>query len=320
MARRLVQPVVDADHALERGQRGVEPVARRARRCTGLPAIVISALIWPAPGVAISSARHEIGTWPSTSGAPRTRLLPAAELAAVAPGPAGGARRSTTRPGSANIEPPGRSRLPGEDVQRRRPATTRACRTPGCRCRCGRRPPRAARRRARGRARRIVSAGSAQVSATASGVKARASRADLVDAVDAAARWPRSTRPSANSTCDHRQQQERRRCRAGSGTHSSARSAVPVRRGSITTTLPPRARIASRRAEQVGAASRLPCDACGLAPMHEQVVGAVEVGHRERPTCRRTAARRRRSSATGRRCPPSRASGMPRHRRRTRPT
>ena len=40
----------------------------------GLPAIVISPLSWPPPGVAISSARHDTGTWPSTSGAPRTRL------------------------------------------------------------------------------------------------------------------------------------------------------------------------------------------------------------------------------------------------------
>ena len=42
---------------------------------TGLPAMVMRALSWPSPGVAISSARHEHGTWPSTSGAPRTRLV-----------------------------------------------------------------------------------------------------------------------------------------------------------------------------------------------------------------------------------------------------
>ncbi len=42
---------------------------------TGLPATVKSARIWPSPGVAISSARHETGTWPSTSDAPRTRVF-----------------------------------------------------------------------------------------------------------------------------------------------------------------------------------------------------------------------------------------------------
>ena len=32
---------------------------------TGLPAMVMSAFSWPLPGVAISSAMHEHGTWPS---------------------------------------------------------------------------------------------------------------------------------------------------------------------------------------------------------------------------------------------------------------
>jgi len=40
----------------------------------GLAAMLMRALIWPFPGVAISSARHEHGTWPRISGAPRTRL------------------------------------------------------------------------------------------------------------------------------------------------------------------------------------------------------------------------------------------------------
>ena len=42
---------------------------------TGLAAMVMRPCSWPSPGVAISSARHEHGTWPSTSGAPRTRLV-----------------------------------------------------------------------------------------------------------------------------------------------------------------------------------------------------------------------------------------------------
>ena len=44
---------------------------------TGLPATVISALIWPSPGVAISSARQDTGTWPK-------HLLGAADAGAEA--------------------------------------------------------------------------------------------------------------------------------------------------------------------------------------------------------------------------------------------
>ena len=49
--------------------------------------------------------------------------------------------------------------------------------------------------------------------------------------------------------------------------HSSARSAVPVRRGSMTTTLPPRSRMPSISPITSGQASSEPCDACGFAPI-----------------------------------------------------
>ena len=49
-------------------------------------------------------------------------------------------------------------------------------------------------------------------------------------------------------------------------THSSARSAVRVRRGSTTTTRPPRSRMAASRPGQSGAVARLPLDSRGLAP------------------------------------------------------
>ena len=48
--------------------------------------------------------------------------------------------------------------------------------------------------------------------------------------------------------------------------HSSASSAVRVRRGSTTTTLPPRVRIASSRPGKSGAVQTLPFDAYGLVP------------------------------------------------------
>ena len=47
---------------------------------------------------------------------------------------------------------------------------------------------------------------------------------------------------------------------------SSASSAVRVRRGSTTTTLPPRSRIPRNRPRMSGAVSRLPFDTSGFAP------------------------------------------------------
>ena len=52
--------------------------------------------------------------------------------------------------------------------------------------------------------------------------------------------------------------------------HSSERLAVPVRRGSTTTTLPPRARTRSISPMKSGRAIRLPLDAEGLAPIHRK--------------------------------------------------
>ena len=62
---------------------------------------------------------------------------------------------------------------------------------------------------------------------------------------------------------------------------SSASSAVRVRRGSTTTTLPPRSRMPRSRPRMSGAVSRLPFETSGLAPEHQQVVAAVDVGHRD---------------------------------------
>ena len=61
VAGRLVHPVVETDHAVEAVQRIVQTVTTGVDR-TGLPATVMSARIWPFPGVAISSAKHDAGT------------------------------------------------------------------------------------------------------------------------------------------------------------------------------------------------------------------------------------------------------------------
>ena len=76
---------------------------------TGLPAIVISARTRPSPGVSISSARHDSGAWPSTSGALRTRVC----HRPVFTGPR---RRAVCEivamAGVGNIAPPSTSRCP----------------------------------------------------------------------------------------------------------------------------------------------------------------------------------------------------------------
>ncbi len=111
----------------------------------------------------------------------------------------------------------------------------------------------------------MVWAGTRQQPATASGVKSRARRSTSPSPSTRPSRWSRRRRPSAKSTF----------AMASSSaasvpgwmpTHSSACSAVPVRRGSTTTTRPPRARMASSRPSTSAAASRLPWEACGLAP------------------------------------------------------
>ena len=77
---------------------------------------------------------------------------------------------------------------------------------------------------------------------------------------------PRSTRSSSNSTW-HSASKKAASVPGVMGTHSSAWSQVPVRRGSITTHLPPRSRILSISPSTSGQAKRLPWEAWGLAPI-----------------------------------------------------
>ncbi len=78
-------------------------------------------------------------------------------------------------------------------------------------------------------------------------------------------RWPSRVRPSANSTCSIPSS------RYGSppgaiATCSEACAAVSVRRGSTTTTVPPRATIARSRWRAPGAVMSEPFDTDGFAP------------------------------------------------------
>ena len=93
-------------------------------------------------------------------------------------------------------------------------------------------------------------------------------RADFVDAVDVSASPPRSgaTRPSSNSTCTTAN--SRAASVPGRGARwRSASSAVRVRAGSMTVSLPPRLRSAFSLPGKSAAVVTLPLDTRGLAPM-----------------------------------------------------
>ena len=77
---------------------------------------------------------------------------------------------------------------------------------------------------------------------------------------------PRSTRSSSTTTCTMAMSSAAS-VPGRMGTHSSAWSAVPVRRGSITITVPPRSRMASISPSTSGQAKSEPPDAWGFPPM-----------------------------------------------------
>ena len=241
---------------------------------TGLPAIVSSARTWPWPGVSISSASARDGQLAERPrAAPRTRLACRGRpRAAAAPGAP--VVFAAPAAGVANIAPPGRSRLPvsalrtstsqlaarAEALRRRAdPAVDRGAVGGG---ELAREPPDRRRRRCR------------SAPATSSGGDSRArARAPRRGRRRGGAASPRSTRSSAN-------EHVRPSPAAGSASVPGPDGDVlvgllrrcRVRRGSTTTSRPPRARIARRRPRTSGAVIRRPLEAIGLAPEHEQVV------------------------------------------------
>ena len=114
--------------------------------------------------------------------------------------------------------------------------------------------------------RRICSAPMPHAGATASGVKSATQLPHLAPGPRGGRpRAPVSTRPSSNSV----QAMAASRWASWPGRMkwcSSATSAVRVRRGSTTTTRPPRSRMRRSRPRMSGAVSRLPLDTSGLAP------------------------------------------------------
>ena len=229
---------------------------------TGLPAIVISARTWPSPGVSISSARQTTGNSPKYSGNPRTRD---ARRPKRMPRPgAGGLELAACAAGFVNIAPPGLSRFPVSTLQT---STSHDARVPNSAVHVPIRAyTAAAGAAASSRAMlRMASASTPVAPATRSGAKSRASASIVSTPSTYGATAPRSTNPSANSTCTI----ANRNSASVPGTMatcSSASSAVFDRRGSTTTNFPPRARKARSRPGRSGAVHRLPFDANGFAP------------------------------------------------------
>ena len=211
------------------------------------------------PGVKISSASTETGYSLSTSGFLLTRVCPR-PIAKPLPFP--GVPRVVALPvtGMVNIAPPRLSMLPLMTLMA---STNHALVVPNSTVFTPMRPYKAAvGAPAISRAKRtMTSAATPVASATNSGVNgATAARNSSSPFSTDAMRDSIFTKFSANITlaiADKNNPSVPGRI----DTHSSAASAVRVRRGSTTTTFPPRARMASMRPGKSGAVHRLPFDA-----------------------------------------------------------
>ena len=254
---------------------------------TGLPASVNSARICPSPGVSISSASAAAGSSPKTSRQAAHAAAPAPELRRRG---RGRARRacSTRRRRGREHRAAGPVEVAGQHVAARRRASWPACRTPACACRCARTPRPSARRRARARGGGSSSASMPHAGATASGVKSALQRAHLrrcpstCAAIGPARRGPRRTARATIANSSSASVPGRMKwC-------SSASSAVSVRRGSIDDDAPAALADAAQPPAHVGRGHQAAVGRERVGAEHEQVVGAVDVGHGNAERRRRT--------------------------------
>ena len=244
----------------------------------GLPAAVISARTWPSPGVSISSASTDTGSSPKYSGRPRTRLcqrpkrtprpLPPAPAEFFWPAAARGEERAALAVEVAgqhveHVHQPARVRpellRAGADPRVHRgalgaPRARAPCagsRRPRCRTRP---PPSRAGSRAPARA---TSSSPFTCSASAPGSSSPSST--IVQAIAASSS---ASVPGRMKWC------------------SSASSAVRVRRGSMTTTLPPRSRMARSRPRMFGRGQQAAVRDERVRAQEQQVVAPVHVRDR----------------------------------------
>ena len=246
---------------------------------TGLPATVISARTLSSPGVSISSASARHRQLAEGLGQPAHAALPAPEPNAAAA--AGRAVRVALARGRQGEHGPALAvEVAGQHVEHvHQPAGQRA-ELLGGGARCARR-----RRRARPRA------SSRAIRRISSGGDARGRRHVLGAVGRARARGPPRGPPRAPRAGPGPPATRRPACRPSPASSrasapgrmkwcSSASSAVRVRRGSTTTTLPPRSRMPRSRPRMLGAVSRLPFDTSGLAPRISRWSQRSTSGHR----------------------------------------
>ena len=242
---------------------------------TGLPARQTKARTWPSPGVSISSAMQTTGSSPSDSGIPDPAVAaPEAHITLVA-GRALGV--GGTDRGPRNMAPPGRSRLP---VQALSTSTSQlvTCRTRRWSCRCGR-----TRRAGRGQlpgSRRMVFASTPVASATSSGANgARAGRPGRAPDVGHGRPGRRGPRRAA---CGPSRPAAGRRYRAA----PRPTRRPPRRSGCAAGRRPPAGRRPQRLdpAGPVRRGGQAAVRGVGVGAEDEEVVGPVDVGHRDDQT------------------------------------
>ena len=260
---------------------------------TGLPATVTSARTWPSPGVSISSARHDDRQLAEGLGQPAHAARASARTARPCrcrPCPTSCAAR---RPRAVNIAPPARSRLP---VSTFSTSTSQLASVPNS---CVQVPMRAVDApRVGAPPARAPSAGSRSASIPqrvrhALGREVAHQRARPRRARSGARRGgPGRRGPPRRARARHRRPAAARRCPGRMKWCSSASSAVRVRRGSTTTTLPPRSRMRAQPPAHVGRGQQAAVRHERVGAEHQQVVGAVDVRHRDDEHRRRTSARR----------------------------
>ena len=247
---------------------------------SGLPARVISARIRPSPGVSISSASADTGSSPSASGSPRTRVCqrPIGE----APAAAGPADRVALAGGRAREHGAALAvEVAGQHVQHvHQPAGQRAELLRGGADPAVHGGPLGARQLAR-HAPDLLGADPARRRHRLGGEVARPAPAPRRGR--RGARPARPGRPGPRRTACGPSPISR--CASPPGRMkwcSSAASAVRVRRGSTTTTLPPRSRMRAQPPAHVGRGQQAAVGDQRVGAEDQQVVGAVDVGHRDR--------------------------------------
>ena len=289
MARRLVEVDVDAHHEVERRRARGRAAPQSGVDSTGLPATVISARIWPSPGVSISSARHTTGQLAVDLGQAAHPRACAARTARR--GPCRGVPPVLALPvgGLGEHRAAGPVEVAGEHVST---STSHDASVPNSCVHVPMRPYTAARRRGRELAREAADRRRRRCRITGRDALGRerraASAATSSTPVDVTRRAaPRSTRSLGEQHVHDREQEERvgagpddevlvgllRRLRCGAGRRRRACR---------------RARAAPQPAGQVGRGPEAAVRRERVGAEHQQVVGAVDVGDRDDERGRRT--------------------------------